>query len=95
MGSNVAEPLRPRFLLSVPNLKSAELREGGLTNVGIQIHPIAPLHPRSYSLLQLPVILSEVQLAFRLWIRVRDLLRQAKVQVQRYPMCLRPGLDSL
>ena len=45
MGSNVVEPLRPRFLLSVPTLKSAELREGGLTNVGIQICSIAPLHP--------------------------------------------------
>ena len=79
MGSNIAEPLRPRFLLSVPTLKSAELREGGLANVGIQVRPIAPLHPRSYSLLQLPVVLSKVQLAFRPWIRVGDLLRQAKV----------------
>ena len=79
MGSNIAEPLRPRFLLSVPTLKSAELREGGLANVGIQIHPIAPLHPCTYSLLQLPVIPSEVQLAFHPWIRVGDLLRQAKV----------------
>ena len=79
MGSNVAEPLRPRFLLSIPALKSTELREGGLVNVGIQIHPIAPLHPRTYSLLQLPVVPSEVQLAFRPWIRVGDLLRQAKV----------------
>ena len=79
MGSNVAEPLRPRFLLSVPTLKSAELREGGLVNVGIQICPIAPLHPHTYLLLQLPVVPSEVQLVFRLWIRVGDLLQQAKV----------------
>ena len=28
MGSNVAEPLRLRFLLSIPTLKSTELREG-------------------------------------------------------------------
>ena len=79
MGSNVAELLRPRFLLSVPTLKSAELREGGLATVGVQICPIAPLHPHTYSLLQLPVIPSKVQLVFRLWIRVGDLLRQAKV----------------
>ena len=79
MGSNVVEPLRPRFLLSVPTLKSAELREGGLANIGIQIHPIAPLHPHTYLLLQLPVIPSEVQLAFRPWIQVGDLLWQAKV----------------
>ena len=67
MGSNVAKPLRPRFLLIIPALKSAELREGGLANVGVQIHPIAPLHPRSCSLLWLPVILSEVQLVFHPW----------------------------
>ena len=66
MGSNIAEPLRLRFLLGIPTLKSAELREGGLTIVGIQIHPIAPLHPHTYLLLQLPVYPSEVQLVFRL-----------------------------
>ena len=42
MGSNVVEPLRPRILPSVPAPKIAELREGGLVNVGIQIRPIAP-----------------------------------------------------
>ena len=97
MGSNVAEPLRPRILPSVPAPKIAELREGGLMNVGVQICPIAPLHPRSYFLLQLPVVRSEAQLAFRPWIRVGDLLWQAKVWAQRYPYqrtCLRPALDS-
>ena len=52
MGSNAAELLRPMFLLSVPTLKSIELREGGLANVGFQIRPIVPLHPHIYSLLQ-------------------------------------------
>ena len=46
MGSNVAEPLRLMFLLSVPALKSTELREGGLTNVGAQTPDRPP--PPSY-----------------------------------------------
>ena len=79
MGSNVVEPLRLMFLLSVPALKSAKLREGGLANVGIQIHPIIPLHPHIYSLLRVPVIPLEVQLAFHPWIRVGDPLRQVKM----------------
>ena len=79
MGSNVAEPLKPMFLLSVPALKSAELREGGLANVGIQIHLIIPFHPHIYSLLWLPVVPLEVQLVFRPWIQVGDTLHQVKV----------------
>ena len=79
MGSNIAELSRLMFLLSIPTLKSTELREGGLANVGIQIHPIVPFHPHIYSLLQLPVIPLEVQLASRPWIRVGDPLCQVKV----------------
>ena len=79
MGSNVVEPLRLMFLLSVPALKSTELREGGLANVGVQTRPIVPLHPHICSLLRVPVIPLEVQLAFRPWIRVGDPLRQVKV----------------
>ena len=79
MGSNVAEPSRLMFLLSISALKSAGLREGGLANVGVQTHPIVPLHPHIYSLLWLPVIPLEVQLAFHPWIRVGDPLRQVKV----------------
>ena len=45
MGSNIAEPLRLIFLLSVPALKSTGLREGGLTKVGIQTHPSRPPPP--------------------------------------------------
>ena len=56
MGSNVAERLRPRIPPSVPAPKIAELREGGLANVGVQTHPIAPLHHRSCLLLPLPVV---------------------------------------
>ena len=67
------------FLLSVPTLKSAELREGGLANVGIQTCPSVPLHPHICSLLRLPVIPLEVQLVFHPWIRVGDPLRQVKV----------------
>ena len=68
MGSNVAEPLRPRILPSAPTPKTAEPREGGLANVDVQTRPIAPLRHRSYFLLQLPVILFEVQLLPRPWI---------------------------
>ena len=35
MGSNMAKPLMLVFLVSVLTQKSAELREGGLANVGI------------------------------------------------------------
>ena len=84
MGSNIAELLRLMFLLSVPALKSAELREGGLANVGIQIRLIVPLHPHIYSPLWLPVIPLEVQLVFHMWIRVGVPLRQAKAGAQKY-----------
>ena len=53
MGSNVAEPLRPRTLPSTPAPKTAEPREGGLANVDVQTRPITPLCHRSYFLLQL------------------------------------------
>ena len=59
--------------------------------------PIPPLHPRSYFLLQLPVVQSKVQLLFCPWIRARDPLQQAKAWVQRYPyrqMHPPPALDS-
>ena len=85
VGSNVAERLRPRIPPSVPAPKIAELREGGLANVGIRIRPIVPLHPRSYFPLQLPVILFEVPSLFRPWLRARDPLQRAKAWAQRYP----------
>ena len=36
---HAVEPLKPMFLLIVPTLKSAELREGGLANASVQVHP--------------------------------------------------------
>ena len=78
MGSNVAEPLRPRILLSVPAPKIAEPREGGLASIGVRTRPIIPLHPRSYFLLWLPVTLFEVQLVFHPWIQAGDLLRSSQ-----------------
>ena len=56
MGSNVAEPLRLKILLSVPALKSTEVREGGLPNVGVQTHLSVPLHPHICLLLWALVI---------------------------------------
>ena len=45
MGSNIAEPLRLRTPPSAPAPKTAELKEGGLANVGMQTRPFAPLPP--------------------------------------------------
>ena len=45
MGSNTVEPPRPRTLPSAPTPKTAEPREGGLTNADVQTRPIAPSAP--------------------------------------------------
>ena len=84
VGSNVAEHLRPRIPPSVPAPKIAELREGGLANIGVRIRPIVPLHPRSYFPLQLPVALFEVPSLFCPWLWARDPLPRAKAWAQRY-----------
>ena len=85
MGSNMAEPLMLVFLMSVLTQKSAELREVGLVNAIILTCQSAPFHPHFYSLLWLPILPLQVQLAFRQWIRIGDPLGWIKVCAQGYP----------